>query len=66
MRIQKSLILDFDEESAQDSAIEDWKIDIEREIFEKKNDSNINKNDTMKNPLPSINEEEEGIKQDEP
>jgi hypothetical protein len=31
MRIQKSLILDFDEQSAQESALEDWKIDIERE-----------------------------------
>jgi hypothetical protein len=31
MRIQKSLILDFDMQSAQDSAFEDWKIDIERE-----------------------------------
>lgn len=31
MRIQKSLILDFDLQSAQESAQEDWKIDIERE-----------------------------------
>jgi hypothetical protein len=30
VRIQKSLILDFDILSAQDSAFEDWKIDIER------------------------------------
>lgn len=37
MRIQKSLILDFDLQSAQDSAFEDWKIDIERELHEKKN-----------------------------
>jgi hypothetical protein len=36
MRIQKSLILDFDLQSAQDSAHEDWKIDIERELHEKK------------------------------
>lgn len=36
MRIQKSLILDFDLQSAQDSAFEDWKIDIERELHEKK------------------------------
>ena len=36
MRIQKSLILDFDFNSAQDSALEDWKIDIERESFERK------------------------------
>ena len=37
MRIQKSLILDFDLQSAQDSAFEEWKIVIERELHEKKN-----------------------------
>jgi hypothetical protein len=31
VRIQKSLIIDFDLQGAQDSAIEDWKIDVERE-----------------------------------
>ena len=31
IRIQKSLILDFEASSAQESALEDWKIDIERE-----------------------------------
>ena len=31
------MILDFDFESAQESAIEDWKIDIERELIEKGN-----------------------------
>lgn len=31
MRIQKSLILDFNEESARVSAEQDWKIDLERE-----------------------------------
>ena len=36
VRIQKSLILDFDLQSAQDSALEDWKIDIERETNERK------------------------------
>lgn len=36
VRIQKSLILDFDLESAQQSAKEDWKIDVEREKMEKK------------------------------
>ena len=41
MRIQKSLILDFDYKSAQESALEDWKIDIERETFDKRN--NLNK-----------------------
>lgn len=34
-RIQKSLILDFDFESAKQSAFEDWKIDREREKIEK-------------------------------
>ena len=34
VRIQKSLILDFDLSSAEDSAQEDWKIDIEREGFD--------------------------------
>ena len=34
MRIQKSLILDFDLASAQASATEDWKIDREREKIE--------------------------------
>lgn len=63
MRIQKSLILDFDHESAQESATEDWKIDIERETFDKRNA----KSDT--NLLPQINEEDNdntGVKQDEP
>ena len=31
VKIQKSLILDFDEESARESAEQDWKIDMERE-----------------------------------
>lgn len=34
VKIQKSLILDFDLPSAQDSALEDWKIDVEREQIE--------------------------------
>ena len=34
MRIQKSLILDFNEESARESAEQDWKIDLERESGE--------------------------------
>ena len=36
VRIQKSLILDFDYDSAKQSAREDWKIDVERESIEKK------------------------------
>lgn len=35
IRIQKSLILDFDYDAAAASAFEDWKIDIEREKFDK-------------------------------
>ena len=31
VRIQKSLILDFDLDSAKESAEQDWKIDLERE-----------------------------------
>ena len=38
MRIQKSLIIDFDLQGAMDSALEDWKIDVERE----KADSDVN------------------------
>jgi len=30
MSIQKSLILNFDEKSARESAEQDWKIDLER------------------------------------
>jgi hypothetical protein len=29
------LILDFDYESAKQSALEDWKIDVERELIDK-------------------------------
>jgi len=39
VRIQKSLILDFDLPSAKQSAIEDWKIDVEREMVDKKEGS---------------------------
>jgi hypothetical protein len=35
VRIQKSLILDFDLASAKQSALEDWKIDVERELIDK-------------------------------
>ena len=35
IRIQKSLILDFDFDAAAASAFEDWKIDVEREKFDK-------------------------------
>ena len=63
MRIQKSLILDFDYESAQDSAVEDWKIDIERETFDKKNakleNTLSNNNVASNNHLAQINESDE-------
>lgn len=36
VKIQKSLILDFDEASARESAEQDWKIDLEREQQERK------------------------------
>jgi hypothetical protein len=35
VRIQKSLILDFNEKSARESAEQDWKIDLEREQADK-------------------------------
>jgi hypothetical protein len=40
VRIQKSLILDFDLASAKQSALEDWKIDVERELIDKQDDPN--------------------------
>ena len=46
VRIQKSLILDFDLASAKKSALEDWKIDIEREL--------------MDGPVPDKGEEDAG------
>jgi hypothetical protein len=36
VRIKMSLILNFNLHSAQDSALEDWKIDIERETNKRK------------------------------
>jgi hypothetical protein len=35
MAIQKSLILNFDERSAKESAEQDWKIDLDRENTKK-------------------------------
>eukprot|EP00347_Sterkiella_histriomuscorum_P022188 403331364 len=70
MRIQKSLILDFDFESARESAVEDWKIDIERESFDKKqcnakiNGQQLSQINEEQND--EINEENSTIKQDEP
>lgn len=49
IRIQKSLILDFDFESAKQSALEDWKIDVERELIDKQDGK----------PQDEIKEEEE-------
>ena len=50
LRIQKSLILDFDHESARESAEQDWKIDLERENA---------KNDNKKQPLENVSEQSE-------
>ena len=49
VRIQKSLILDFDLASSKQSALEDWKIDVEREMIDKQDDPN----------LPKVPEEEQ-------
>lgn len=46
--------MDFELPSAQESAMEDWKIDIERESFEK------SANKTGKKRLDSVKENEEG------
>lgn len=54
MKIQKSLILDFDEASARESAEQDWKIDLEREQQEKKQAKRLG------NDLEAINEEDGG------
>lgn len=51
VRIQKSLILDFDLDSAKESAEQDWKIDLERE----KAKSTSNKAEK----LPEVDEEPE-------
>lgn len=49
IRIQKSLILDFDFDAAAASAFEDWKIDVEREKFDKEFED---KQKTSKNDSP--------------
>jgi len=53
VKIQKSLILDFDETSARESAEQDWKIDLEREQQEKKQATQL------EGGLESINEDKE-------
>ena len=58
IRIQKSLILDFDLQSAQESALEDWKIDIERENFEKKNSKAEDQQDSKEEQEPYLIEYE--------
>ena len=47
IRIQKSLILDFDEQSARESAEQDWKIDLDREAQERKQAKAQNKLDSI-------------------
>lgn len=61
MRIQKSLILDFDEQSARESAEQDWKIDLDREVQERK--QNKAKGD-LGNDLEHISEDEENNEDD--
>ena len=39
VRIQKSLILDFNERSARESAEQDWRIDLERESKPEENET---------------------------
>ncbi|CAI2376110.1 unnamed protein product [Moneuplotes crassus] len=51
IRIQKSLILDFDYDAAASSAFEDWKIDIEREKFDQEFESK-KKEDDSNSPSP--------------
>ena len=48
IKIQKSLILDFDEESARESAEQDWKIDMEREQQEKTQNKNVSEGNLEK------------------
>jgi len=44
LRIQKSLIIDYDQNTALQSAFEDWKIDIERDRVDK----NISQDEQIK------------------
>ena len=62
MRIQKSLILDFDEDSARESAEQDWRIDVQRELTEKKQIKAAKKGGTNEDgveTLDKIDEEDE-------
>lgn len=61
MRIQKSLILDFNERSARESAEQDWRIDLDRESTNKNGDKSIaeeESNDEEESPLESDAESE--------
>ena len=59
VKIQKSLILDFDEGSARESAEQDWKIDLEREQQERKQASKL------EGGLESINEDKEATDEED-
>jgi hypothetical protein len=61
VRIQKSLILDFNERSARESAEQDWRIDLDRESTNKNGDKSIaeeESNDEEESPLESDAESE--------
>jgi len=58
VKIQKSLILDFDEVSARESAEQDWKIDLERESLERKHKKAAKGTDLA--PINEEGEEESG------
>ena len=61
IRIQKSLILDFDLPSAQQSALEDWKIDVEREMIDKQDQGIVDPANNLNSQESSLdNEAEEG------
>lgn len=61
IRIQKSLILDFDLPSAQQSALEDWKIDVEREMIDKQDQGIIDPAQNLGSQESSLdNEGEDG------
>ena len=64
VRIQKSLILDFDLDSAKQSALEDWKIDVERELIDKQDGKPVEeiKEDENEDQQDDLPEDKEGEK----
>lgn len=65
IRIQKSLILDFDLESAKQSAKEDWKIDVERESIEKKDFKHGSKKENAKKKEKQLKDQQLNDEDDE-